>query len=84
MSMKQEVGGLTLTSDDLTWPGNTPIKPKGEMISRNLKVSVTSESQWQLIDKRPKLNASALLLILTLYHLNTLFFLTDNLFNFFR
>ncbi|KAK3773341.1 hypothetical protein RRG08_023223 [Elysia crispata] len=53
-NMYQEVGGLTLTSDDLTWPGNTPIKPKGEMISRNLKVVTLEEIPFVDVLPMPK------------------------------
>ncbi|GFR57694.1 glutamate receptor 1 [Elysia marginata] len=39
----QETAGLTLSNHGLVWPGNTLTKPKGEEISRNLKVVTLEE-----------------------------------------
>ncbi|RUS90771.1 hypothetical protein EGW08_001482 [Elysia chlorotica] len=53
-SMHQEGGGLTLTTDDLIWPGNTPIKPKGEKVSRNLTVVTLAEIPFVEVLPMPK------------------------------
>uniref|UniRef100_A0A0B7A178 Glutamate receptor n=1 Tax=Arion vulgaris TaxID=1028688 RepID=A0A0B7A178_9EUPU len=50
---KDKVVGLRMVEENLTWPGNTYVKPKGEKISRNLTIVTLKEKPFVEITPVP-------------------------------
>ncbi|KAH9524988.1 Glutamate [NMDA] receptor subunit 1 [Bulinus truncatus] len=49
----QEIG-LRMMGNNFTWPGNVPVKPKGEKISRNLTIVTLKEKPFVQVTPLPK------------------------------
>uniref|UniRef100_Q0VIP5 Glutamate [NMDA] receptor subunit 1 n=1 Tax=Lymnaea stagnalis TaxID=6523 RepID=Q0VIP5_LYMST len=51
---KEEALGLRMMENNLTWPGNVHVKPKGEKISRNLTIVTLKEKPFAEVTPLPK------------------------------
>ncbi|BFZ09236.1 hypothetical protein BsWGS_12275 [Bradybaena similaris] len=51
---KEKIIGLRMVGNNITWPGNTHIKPKGEKISRNLAIVTLKEKPFVEVLPLPK------------------------------